>query len=454
MAASTIQGLLYAGVVAGMLQLIAHAYGVENDAPYPVVTLLAAMFSFLMLRRFDLLSSWRVGRPGSVGTQMLYTWAAIVGLLLFISYVAKYSAPFSRVVMTAWVLTTPVALAVLNIGARGFARRFVPHAMAQRSAVIVYANESSQVLARSLQESELYRLHGFFDDRCPERLGTAARMAPRLGAIGDLKAYVQDHGVEVVFVMLPEQGVGRALELMDELGDTTASVYFVPNFALYDIIGAELSEIEGVPVLRIAETPLFGVDGVYKHVFDIAAAFVALVLLSPLLLLIAVAVRLDSPGPVIYRQKRYGLNGQEFVVYKFRTMLVNDADDHIRQVSRTDPRVTRVGKLLRRTSLDELPQLWNVLRGEMSLVGPRPHAVQHNEYYRKAVKHYMLRHKVKPGLTGWAQINGLRGATAELATMEERVRYDLDYIRRWSPLFDIKIIFRTLVMVLRDRNAY
>ncbi len=254
--------------------------------------------------------------------------------------------------------------------------------------------------------------------------------------------------------MLPEQGIGRALEIADELGDTTASVYFVPNFAMYDILGAELSEIKGVPVLKVAETPLFGVDGLYKHVFDFTAAFFGLLVLSPVFLLVALAVRLDSPGPVLYRQKRYGLNGQEFVVYKFRTMRINDPEDRIVQVSRDDPRVTRVGRFLRRTSIDELPQLWNVVRGDMSLVGPRPHAVQHNEYYRKAVKRYMLRHKVKPGLTGWAQVNGLRGPTAELASMEERLRYDLDYIRRWTPWLDIKIIFMTLLMILRDRNAF
>jgi putative colanic acid biosysnthesis UDP-glucose lipid carrier transferase len=209
-----------------------------------------------------------------------------------------------------------------------------------------------------------------------------------------------------------------------------------------------------VPVLRVAETPLFGVDGLYKHVFDFLAALAGLILLSPLMLLTAAAVRLDSPGPVIYRQRRYGLNGQEFCVYKFRTMRISDPDDRIVQVSREDPRVTRIGRFLRRTSLDELPQLWNVLRGDMSLVGPRPHAVQHNEFYRKAVKHYMLRHKVKPGLTGWAQINGLRGRTDELANMEARVRYDLDYIRRWSPWFDIKIMLKTLSIIVRDNNAY
>ena len=170
--------------------------------------------------------------------------------------------------------------------------------------------------------------------------------------------------------------------------------------------------------------------------------------------LIAIAIKLDSPGPVIFKQARYGLNGQQFWVYKFRTMTVANRDAEIVQVSRHDPRVTRVGRILRRTSIDELPQFWNVLRGEMSVVGPRPHSVVHNEHYRKAVRRYMVRHKVKPGITGWAQVHGLRGETAELATMEERIRYDLEYIRNWSPWLDIQIIFMTIFMILRDRNAY
>jgi putative colanic acid biosysnthesis UDP-glucose lipid carrier transferase len=449
-----IQGALYAAIAAGLLFLIVRAYGTNFDTAYRILALLAAAFTFLMLGRFDLLGAWRMGRPGSIGTQVLYSWLAVVGLLLFIGYVAKYTAYFSRVAMTAWVIMTPAALAVLNMLARAFTRRFVPHALAQRSAVIVFATESAQQLAASLRESELYRLEGFFDDRRDHRLDRDARIARHLGGIADLTAYVQNNGVEVVFIMLPEQGVGRATELLDQLGDTTASVYFVPNFAMYDLIGAEMSEVEGVPVLRVAETPLFGVDGLYKHVFDFFAALVGLILLAPLMLLTAAAVRLDSPGPAIYRQRRYGLNGQEFWVYKFRTMHISDPEDRIVQVSREDPRVTRIGRFLRRTSLDELPQLWNVLRGDMSLVGPRPHAVQHNEFYRKAVKHYMLRHKVKPGLTGWAQVNGLRGRTDELANMEARVRYDLDYIRRWSPWFDIKIMLKTLAIIVQDRNAY
>ncbi|MEQ1437797.1 undecaprenyl-phosphate glucose phosphotransferase [Fontimonas sp. SYSU GA230001] len=453
-AAFVIQGLLYAAVVVAILQLTMRAYGVPNAAPYPLLTLLAGVFAFGLLGRIDLLAAWRVGKPGSEGTQLLYRWMSLVGLLLFVAYVAKFSEIISRVVLLAWAVMTPAALIVLNIVARGFARRYVPHTVVRRSAVVLNISGSVRPLIDVLRASERYELHGYFDERGTVRDGQHPAGAQRLGAVSAIKGYVAQHGIEVVFIMLPRSGAERVIEIMDELGDTTASVYVVPDLALDEFVGSELSLVEGVPMLRIAETPLFGVHGLYKHVFDFISALIGLILLSPMLAAIAVAVRLDSPGPILYRQKRYGLNGQAFDVFKFRTMRINDPEDRIVQVSRDDPRVTRVGRILRRTSLDELPQLVNVLRGDMSLVGPRPHAVQHNEFYRKAIRHYMLRHKVKPGLTGWAQINGLRGPSAELATMEARVKYDLYYIRHWSPAFDLQILFRTLVMVLRDRNAF
>ncbi len=451
---SLIQGTIYAGVVAGMLWVCVTTYGVQFSAPYQALAILSAAFAFLLLRRSDLLAPWRMGRRGSIGTQVLSAWAVMVGLLLFVAYVAKASSFFSRVVFTAWALITPVALLMLNFMLRTFSRWFAPYMLARRRAVIVFANESAQVLAASLGESEQYDLLGYFDDRREARLGEYAQICPRLGRLAKAKAYVMDNAIDVVFVMLSNDGIGRSMELMDDLGDTTASLYLVPDIALYDLVNAEPAEVEGVQVLRIAETPMYGIDGLYKLMFDFVVSMIALLLLWPVLLVIAIAVRLDSPGPAIYRQLRYGLNGQSFEVYKFRTMRINDTDDKVVQVSRDDARVTPIGRFLRRTSLDELPQLWNILRGDMSLVGPRPHPVKLNEQYRLEVRHYMLRHKVKPGLTGWAQVNGLRGETAQLERMEQRIRYDLEYIRRWSPMFDIRILIRTLLIVWRDRNAY
>ncbi|HEY1075229.1 MAG TPA: sugar transferase, partial [Fontimonas sp.] len=326
---SIIQGAIYAGVVAGVLKLCVLAYGMEFTAPYQALAILGAMFSFMLLRRFDLLAPWRMGRRGSVGTQVLSAWVIQIALLLVVAYVSKTSSSFSRVVFMAWTVITPVALLIFNFLLRNVSRWFAPHMLARRSAVIMFANDSAQVLANSLTESEQYQLLGYFDDRNEVRLGAAASIADRLGTLADAKTYIMENAVDVVFVMLSNQGIARSMELIDELGDTTASIYLVPDIALYELANAIPSEVEGVQVLRVAESPMFGIDGLYKLVFDFVVSLIALLLLSPLLLLIALAVKFDSPGPILFRQKRYGLNGQEFDVYKFRTMRVNDADDQV-----------------------------------------------------------------------------------------------------------------------------
>ena len=210
-----------------------------------------------------------------------------------------------------------------------------------------------------------------------------------------------------------------------------------------------------MPVLQVAESPFYGVDGLLKQLFDIVFSIFAVIAISPILIGVAIAVKLSSPGPVLFKQKRYGLNGKRFWVYKFRSMKMNAPDSGTRQATKDDDRITRVGRFIRKTSLDELPQFFNVIKGEMSVVGPRPHTVAHNEHYRKEVRRYMLRHKVKPGVTGWAQVNGLRGETANIERMEERIAYDLEYIRNWSPWLDLKIIFLTVWTIARgDENAY
>jgi putative colanic acid biosynthesis UDP-glucose lipid carrier transferase len=248
--------------------------------------------------------------------------------------------------------------------------------------------------------------------------------------------------------------VQRVVDLLDELRDTTASIYFVPDIFVMDLIQSRTAEISGVPVVAMCETPFQGSRGVVKRMMDIGFSLAGLVLLSPFLLVIALLIKLGSPGPVIFRQRRYGLDGQIIDVYKFRTMTVTEDGARIQQATRDDPRITPIGRFLRRYSIDELPQLFNVLGGSMSLVGPRPHAVAHNEEYRRLIKGYMIRHKVLPGMTGLAQVNGCRGETARLEDMRARIEYDLDYLRQWRPTLDIKILFRTALVVLGDRKAY
>jgi putative colanic acid biosynthesis UDP-glucose lipid carrier transferase len=246
----------------------------------------------------------------------------------------------------------------------------------------------------------------------------------------------------------------RIRELLDALKDTTASVYFVPDMFVTDLIQGRTDSVCGLPVISVCETPFRGPAGVLKRISDVVLASLILVLISPIMLAIGIAVKLGSPGPVIFRQRRYGLDGEEIVVYKFRSMTVTEDGGTIVQARKDDARVTRLGAFLRRTSMDELPQFINVLQGRMSIVGPRPHAVAHNEQYRQLIKSYMVRHKVRPGITGWAQVNGFRGETDSLEKMEGRIRYDLDYLRNWSLRLDLYIIFKTVRLVFQDSRAY
>jgi putative colanic acid biosynthesis UDP-glucose lipid carrier transferase len=248
--------------------------------------------------------------------------------------------------------------------------------------------------------------------------------------------------------------VHRVLNLIDQLRDTTASIYYVPDIFVFDLIQAKTRDIFGIPVVAMCETPFSGFQGVTKRFMDIILCLMALPLLVPPMLGIAALVALSSQGPIIFRQRRYGLDGNQIIVYKFRTMTVTEDGASVAQTQKDDKRVTPIGRVLRRYSLDELPQLINVLQGRMSLVGPRPHAVAHNEEYRKLIKGYMVRHKVRPGITGLAQINGCRGETAQLAEMQARVHHDLEYLRHWSPLLDLKILVKTMIQLLQNEKAY
>jgi putative colanic acid biosynthesis UDP-glucose lipid carrier transferase len=275
-----------------------------------------------------------------------------------------------------------------------------------------------------------------------------------LGNMADIAAYVRQHQIKMIFISQPISAQPRIRKLLDELEDTTASVYFLPDIYVFDLMQARFGSVGGMPVIGIRESPFTGVNSIIKRCSDIVLALAIQILLIPVMLVIAVAIKATSPGPVIFPQRRYGLNGEEIIVYKFRSMTVTENGDKVVQAKKGDSRITRVGGFLRRSSLDELPQFLNVLQGRMSIVGPRPHAVAHNEQYRKLIKGYMLRHKVKPGITGWAQVNGLRGETETLDKMEARIEYDLDYLRNWSLWLDLWIIVRTVLVVAKRENAH
>jgi putative colanic acid biosynthesis UDP-glucose lipid carrier transferase len=294
---------------------------------------------------------------------------------------------------------------------------------------------------------------GFFDDRATDRIDGSARDRV-LGSVEELADYVKKNRVDLIYVTLPMSSQPRIMKLCNELRDTTASIYFVPDIFVFDLIQGRMDSIGGIPVMAVCETPFFGVNAMVKRLSDIVLATLILILISPALLAIAAIVKLTSPGPALFKQRRYGLDGREVIVYKFRSMRVAEDGAVVKQATKDDPRVTPFGAFMRRTSLDELPQFINVLQGRMSIVGPRPHAIAHNEQYRKLVKGYMLRHKVRPGITGWAQVNGMRGETETVDKMMMRIEYDLEYLRHWSLKLDLQIIWRTIFVVLGKQNAY
>jgi putative colanic acid biosynthesis UDP-glucose lipid carrier transferase len=325
----------------------------------------------------------------------------------------------------------------------------------QRVAVIVGGCEVGRALAERIRANPFLgsRVAGFFDDRSQDRI-SGVKQGEILGSLAQVAQYAKTHRVDLIYISLPMASQPRILRLLDDLHDTTASIYFTPDIFLFDLIQGRMDTIGGMPVVSVCETPFYGINGLIKRASDVALASLILVLLLPLMVAIAIGIKLSSPGPVLFRQRRYGLDGREIIVYKFRTMTVLEDGRSIRQATIDDERVTRLGRLLRRYSLDELPQFVNVLQGRMSVVGPRPHAVAHNEMYRKLIKGYMIRHKVKPGITGWAQVNGLRGETSSLDKMQSRIDHDLDYLRSWSLQLDLWIALKTIFVVLSQRNAY
>ena len=453
-AARLLYGSVYGLLVAANLVLIARIVGQPFEVPYQVLALFSGLLAFMALGGFDLMAPWHIGRRGSVGSRIVLRWSAIVAIVLMFGYGAKFSEYFSRLVLLIWFFSTPIVFWLLHALLRTVIGRFSPELLRGRRAILVFANETTRQFAAELRTSKAYDVLGFFDDRGLDRIGGKIDSVPYLGEAREVAEYVKNNRVDVVFIVLPGQGSRRAVTLFEELGDTTASVYYVPDFEVFAQFEARVLEVENMPVLEIVETPFYGADGLLKQAFDVLFALAVLCVVGLPMILIAIGVKLSSPGPIIFKQKRYGLNGREFWVYKFRTMYVADRSTELRQVSRDDDRVTPIGRILRRTSLDELPQFFNVLKGEMSVVGPRPHTVAHNEYYRREVKRYMSRHKVKPGITGLSQVSGLRGETADLENMEERIRRDLEYIKNWSAWMDVLIIIRTVLLVFRDKNAY
>lgn len=453
-AVALVRGLLNPVVIVTTLFACTLVYREPFAGQYMVLGILVFLISTQVFDDVDVLRPVQVGQPMTEQRKLLFDWLLVVGILLFLAFATKLSEQFSRKVVLTWFAVTPFMLFLAHAAARHVMHRLALQRNPSRSMVIVGANPLGYKLAQRIVDDPYVGMEvkGFFDDRNVTRLGI--EQGPLLGSLAELPSWARENGVGTIYITLPMVAQPRIMKLLDELGDTTASVYFVPDIFAFDLIQARFDQLEGIPVVAICESPFAGFNSILKRLSDIFFASLALLLLWPVMLAIAMGIKMSSPGPILFKQRRYGLDGAEIMVYKFRTMRVMEDGAVVRQATRDDQRVTPFGAFLRRTSLDELPQFFNVLQGTMSIVGPRPHAVAHNEQYRKLIKRYMLRHKVKPGITGWAQINGYRGETETVEKMESRVAFDLDYMRNWSVSLDVWIMLRTLTVVLRDRNAY
>ncbi len=420
----------------------------DLSGAYLILSVIVFSLSFPGTPRLNA-SGWHMA--ADIFTNWLWTGA----LLVFVGVATGYHREFNREALLTWLVVAPFAQVAAQVALRGLAPFLVQLQGPAQRAIIVGMNEQGIALARRVGETPYSRIEfaGFFDDRDETRLDATDDFRV-LGGLPDLPKYVRDHGVKLIYLSLPMASQPRILQVLDELKDTTASIFFVPDMFITDLIQGRTGSVCGMPVISVCETPFRGANGSVKRISDVVLSIFILLLISPVLLAVAIAVKMSSPGPIIFRQRRYGLDGEEILVYKFRSMTVTEDGPVITQAQKGDTRITPLGAFLRKTSLDELPQFINVLQGRMSIVGPRPHAVSHNEMYRKLIKGYMVRHKVKPGITGWAQVNGYRGETETLDKMQGRIDYDLDYLRNWSLRLDLLIIYKTIRVVVGDQKAY
>lgn len=448
-----------AGILAALLWALKLRGLFPPTDAYIIAGLCGCLFYTVAAGLLSLYRNWRGVHLWQEYRLVVVCWALSMVGLLVLGFALKRTADLSRIAVGVWFLLSPLILCTYRTALRYGLRWLRLRGIGIQNAAVAGAGELGCRLARVLLQSPWtgYRVKGFYDDRkTTDSIREQGLDIPVLGTLDDLVRHAQKREFDTVFIALPLRAEERIREIVNKLGDTAVSVYFAPDLFAFDLIQSRAMLMSGIPVVSLFEGPFAETLNRWaKRLEDLVVASLALAVLGVPMALIALGVKLSSPGPVILRQKRYGFNGQEIEVWKFRTMTCcEDGKNAFKQATANDPRVTPFGRFLRKTSLDELPQLINVLQGRMSMVGPRPHPVALNEQYRGLIPNYMRRHKVKPGITGLAQVNGWRGETDTLEKMEKRVEHDLEYLRNWSLWLDFKIMAKTLVVVVKGENAY
>jgi Undecaprenyl-phosphate glucose phosphotransferase len=433
----------------------------QDDSFYIPLILAAVLVANVL---FNTARTHRIAAYRTVVRQsgrVLAVWSLLFLLLGTAVFFFRAQDQVSRVWLVAWYLSGAVTLILYRLSVRAMVQRWTAQGRLRRRTVIVGGGKDAEALIQAIHhgaENDLV-LMGIFDDRDDERSPDLVAGCPKLGKVADLVEFARLTRVDLVIVSMPLSAEKRVLQMMKQLWVLPVDIRLSAHMNQLRFTHKAYSYIGDVPVFDMADRPISDWNLVFKWIFDKLVALVALILLSPVMLVTAIAIKLESKGPVIFRQKRHGFNNELIEVYKFRSMYIDKADaGAAKLVTKNDPRVTRVGRFIRKSSIDELPQLINVLQGRLSIVGPRPHALQakaDNKLYYEAVDGYFARHKVKPGITGWAQINGWRGETDTVEKIMQRVNHDLYYIENWSILFDLYILVMTPISLLsRNEHAY
>jgi putative colanic acid biosynthesis UDP-glucose lipid carrier transferase len=427
----------------------------EVDSIHTALLYLSCGIAFLLFPTLGLYGSWRGRLVKSMLPQIFLAWTTVLVIGLLASFLLHRSAFISRAWVGIWCILTLFLLTTYRILLYRLLRYLRRRGYNIKNVIIIgYGNTGQEIHIRAV-EYEWYGYHvkGIYCGHAGAKNFSKSDVE-QLHSIGCIPKFILENKIDEVWITLPLSASVELYKIQYALRNALVDVRLIPDLLSVQILSSTVFTFLGMPALDLNRPRSDHVWGIAKSIFDKGFALMALIALSPLFIVITVGIKCTMPGPIIFTQRRIGLNGREFNLYKFRSMVVHDESSKVQQARKNDPRVTRLGSFLRKNSLDELPQFFNVLKGDMSIVGPRPHAVQHNVFYEHELETYMLRHRVKPGITGWAQIHGLRGETDTNEKMAMRVRYDLEYIRQWSFLMDIKIIIWTAIKGWQGNNAY
>lgn len=448
---------LYLCILLSLATLLLLAWWRNGSLTAPYAQL-AGFTAIAMWVSYRLLGVFRQSRGSFHGVvQLTKGWTITITAILAVGFVTKSTDVFSRLALGGWFLLSYVLQVGVYLASLHLMRRFHLHYGEPVRTAIVGSRSLARHLVSSFEQNPWLpdRIIGVMDNSVSGREAWDTNLAPWLGSTRDIEALVEQHRIRRIYIALPLSSSDMVEVIYAKLVDRNIDIIWAPDIFSLKLLNHGVREVAGVPLLSLSESPMAREGQVFiKSLLDIAVASTALVLLSPLMIAVAIAVKLSSPGPVLFRQQRHGCDGRIIEVLKFRSMYVHNEDEGtVTQARRGDARITPVGRFIRRTSIDELPQLFNVLGGSMSLVGPRPHALQHNEYYASLIRSYMVRHRIKPGITGLAQVNGFRGETEYVEKMQRRVEYDIEYINRWSIWLDILVLLKT-PLSLFSRQAY